>query len=102
MALREIVTAIKASPIWKQGRNAIVTVWDENDYSIAPNVNHVLAIVDTNYGSHGMQSAVPYNHFSLLKSIEGGLGLPCLNHACDSSVNVMTDLFRSEEHTSEL
>jgi phosphatidylinositol-3-phosphatase len=95
MALMEIVTAIKASPIWKQGRNAIVTVWDENDYSIAPNVNHVLVIVDTNYGSHGVQSAVPYNHFSLLKSIEGGLGLPCLNHACDSSVNVMTDLFGS-------
>ena len=95
IALREIVTAIKASPAWKQGRNAIVTVWDENDYSIAPNVNRVLAIVDTNYGSHGVQSAAAYNHFSLLKSIEGGLGLPCLTHACDSSVNVMTDLFGS-------
>ena len=95
IALREIVTAIKASPVWKQGRNAIVTVWDENDYSVAPNVNRVLVIVDTNYGSHGVQSAVAYNHFSLLKSIEGGLGLPCLNHACDSSVNVMTDLFGS-------
>lgn len=34
-----------------------------------------------------------YNHFSLLKSIEGGLGLPCLNHAGDSNVNVMSDLF---------
>ena len=33
-----------------------------------------------------------YNHFSLLKTIEGALGLPCLNHACDSSVNVMFDL----------
>jgi hypothetical protein len=29
----------------------------------------------------------------LLKSIEAGLGLPCLNHACDSDVNVMSDLF---------
>jgi phosphatidylinositol-3-phosphatase len=28
-----------------------------------------------------------------LKSLEGGLGLPCLNHACDSTVNVMADLF---------
>jgi hypothetical protein len=25
--------------------------------------------------------------------IEGGLGLPCLNHACDSTVSVMSDLF---------
>ena len=93
MALKQIVTSIKASPVWKQGRNAIVVVWDENDYSIAPNTNKVLVIVDTNYGSHGVQSTVAYNHFSLLKSIEAGLGLPCLNHACDTNVNVMSDLF---------
>jgi len=38
-------------------------------------------------------SGQPYNHFSLLKSLEAGFGLPCLNHACDSNVNVMTYLF---------
>ncbi len=93
IALKRIVTAIKQSPVWKQGSNAIVVVWDENDYSVAPITNQVLAIVDTSYGSHGVQSATAYNHFSLLKSIEGALGLPCLNHACDSNVNVMADLF---------
>ena len=93
IAVKQIVTAIKESPVWKQGNNAIVIVWDENDYSIAPNTNNVLLIVDTNYGTHGLQSAKPYNHFSLLKSMEGALGLPCLNHACDTSVNVMSDLF---------
>jgi phosphatidylinositol-3-phosphatase len=93
VALKQIVTAIRQSPVWKQGRNAIVILWDENDYAIAPIINKVLVIVDTNYGSHGVQSAVRYNHYSLLKSIEGALGLPCLNHACDSSVNVMSDLF---------
>jgi hypothetical protein len=93
VALKQIVTAIKASPVWKQSRSAIVVVWDEDDYSVSPTTNKVLLIVDTNYGTHGVQSAVPYNHFSLLKSIEGALGLPCLNHACDSSVNVMSDLF---------
>lgn len=36
----------------KKGHNAIVVVWDENDYSVAPVVNKVLAIVDTNYGAH--------------------------------------------------
>jgi len=50
-------------------------------------------IVDTNYGAHGLQSTAAYNHFSVLKSIESGFGLPCLNHACDSNVNLMTDLF---------
>jgi phosphatidylinositol-3-phosphatase len=92
-ALRRLVTAIKASPVWFQSRNAIVILWDENDYSIAPNVNQVLVIVDTSYGVHGIQSSQAYNHFSLLKSMEGALGLPCLNHACDSNVNVMSDLF---------
>ncbi len=52
-----------------------------------------MLIVDTSYGTHGIQSSQPYNHFSLLKSIESGLSLPCLNHACDSTVNVMADLF---------
>ena len=93
VAVRRIVTAIKESPVWKQGQNAIVILWDEDDYSISPTTNTVLLIVDTNYGSHGVHSANFYTHFSLLKSIEGGLGLPCLNHACDTSVKAMEDLF---------
>jgi len=92
-SVRRIVAAIKKSPIWSQGQNAIVILWDEDDYSVSPTVNNVLLIVDTNYGSHGVQSGTFYTHFSLLKSIEGGLGLPCLNHACDSDVSVMSDLF---------
>lgn len=93
VAIRRIVTAIKQSPVWLQGQNAIVILWDEDDYSVAPTTNSVLLIVDTNYGTHGLQSAAFYTHFSLLKSLEAGLGLPCLNHACDSHVNVMSDLF---------
>jgi phosphatidylinositol-3-phosphatase len=93
VAVQRIVEAIWASPAWKAGDNAIVVMWDENDYSIAPNVNKVLVIVYTNYGAHGVQSPVLYNHFSLLKTLEGGFGLPCLNHACDGDVAVMSDLF---------
>jgi len=93
VALKQIVSAIKQSPVWKASKSAIVIVWDEDDYSVSPTVNKVLLIVDTNYGSHGIQSSAPYNHFSLLRSIEGALGLPCLNHACDSSINIMADLF---------
>jgi hypothetical protein len=29
----------------------------------------------------------------LLRSLEAGFGLPCLNHACDDDVKVMRDLF---------
>ena len=93
VTVEKLVTAIHNSPAWREGRNAIVLLWDENDYSLAPNINQVLLTVDTNYGSRGVQSRQFYTHFSLLKSLESGLSLPCLNHACDSSVNVMSDLF---------
>ena len=91
--VEKLITAIKSSSAWKEGKTAIVVLWDENDYSAAPNVNQVVTIVDTNYGHGGKTSGVYYNHFSLLKSIEAGLGLPCLNHACDPTVPVMSDLF---------
>ena len=79
--------------MWNQGQNVIVVIWDENDYSQAPNTNQVAAIVDANFGPHGRKSAKFYTHFSLLRTLEGGFSLPCLNHACDSSTAVMSDLF---------
>jgi hypothetical protein len=79
--------------LWFKGNNVIVVVWDENDYSLAPNANAVVLIVDTNFGPHGIQSAERYTHFSLLKSLESGFGLLCLNHACDADEPVMADLF---------
>jgi hypothetical protein len=93
LALRNLVKAIHNSPAWRDGRNALVVLWDENDYSNAPNLNQVLLIVDTNYGVRGVQSGQRYTHFSLLKSLESGFHLPCLNHACDDGVKVMSDLF---------
>ncbi len=93
VALKKLVASIKQSPTWHVGKNAIVVLWDENDYSTAPNTNQVMLIVDTNYGTGGKRSAVRYNHFSLLKTLEAGFGLPCLNHACDGNVAVMSDLF---------
>jgi hypothetical protein len=95
IAAQRIVSAIHASPVWSQGHNAIVLLWDEDDYSVAPTINKVVFVVDTNYGPHGMQSNRFYTHFSLLKTVEGGFGLPCLNHACDANVDAITDLFGS-------
>ncbi len=96
--VQNIVTAIQDSPAWKQGRNAIVVLWDENDYAYAPETNQVPLIVATNYSKGGVQSGNYYNHFSLLKSIESGLDLPCLNHACDANVSVMSDMFADYDH----
>jgi len=90
-ALHTLIDAIKASNSWKHGHNAIVVVWDENDYGTEP--NQVVTIVDTNYGKKGVTSSVKYNHFSLLKTLESGFGLRHLNHAADDNVAAMTDLF---------
>jgi hypothetical protein len=84
-------------------------VYDENDYSgfanplppktlyPAPNQNLVVLTVETNakYGKHtdGIHSKTFYTSYSLLKSMEAGFRLPCLNHACDKNVSVMSDLF---------
>lgn len=93
VTLQTLVTAIHKSHVWNEGHTALIIVWDENDYSVAPTTNRVLLTVDTNYGAQGVHSRNFYTHFSLLKSIEAGLGLPCLNHACDGGTKIMTDLF---------
>ena len=103
MTLERLVQAIQASPVWHDNRSAIVIVWDENDYSgisttpngLFPpqNQNKVVLTVQTNYSKNGVQSGTYYNSFSLLKSMEAGFKLPCLNHACDANVAVMSDLF---------
>jgi len=96
VTVQQIVSAIKKSPAWRDGKDAIVVMWDENDYTATP--NQVMLIVDKNYGDSGVQSAKFYTHFSLLRTLEGGFGLPCLNHACDQNVSVMSDLFADGDH----
>ena len=104
VTIERLVKSIKASPVWREGRTAIVIVWDENDYSgistpptgLFPpqNQNKVVLTVETNRDSdRGVQSGTYHNSFSLLRSLEAGLGLPCLNHACDPGVSLMSDLF---------
>jgi hypothetical protein len=96
VTVQNLVGAIHASDAWKHGRNAIVVVWDENDYSSLP--NQVVTIVETNYGVSKTTSNVKYNHFSLLKTIEAGFGLSYLNHAADENVPLMSDLFAPVDH----
>jgi hypothetical protein len=103
VTIQKLVETIMSSPVWHEGRAVVVIVWDENDYSgvatapiglfPAQNQNSVVLTVEPNYESAGVQSSTYYNSFSLLRSIEAGFGLPCLNHACDKGVAVMSDLF---------
>lgn len=107
LTIERLVTAIQASPVWHNSRSAIVIVWDENDYSgsttlltgVYPpqNQNRVVLTVQTSYDNRrGIQSQNYYTSYSVLKSLEAAFGLPCLNHACDANVKVMSDLFGGE------
>ncbi len=107
--IERIVEAIHASRVWHEGRNAIVIVWDENDYSGAAtqpsgtfppqNQNQVVLTVETNHDYElGVQSMTYYDSFSLLRSLEAGFRLPCLNHACDAGTQVMSDLFGKDQN----
>jgi phosphatidylinositol-3-phosphatase len=89
--VQKLVEGIKASRAWSRGRNVIILVWDENDYSNA--ANRVVLVVETSYAPNGRTSSRPYDHFSLLRTLEAGFGLNCLNHACDKTSHVMQELF---------
>ena len=90
--VQALVGAITGSAMWKSGRNAVIVMWDENDFSNTGN-NRVPLIVETNYQSKGMHFSRACNHFSLLKTLEKGFGLHYLNHAKDPQIHAMSDLF---------
>ncbi len=76
------VSAIRQSPAWASGNNAIVVVWDEgvstqgccdaNDGG-----GRVPAIVITNHGPRGLSDGTPGNHYSLVTTIQQAFGLGC-------------------------
>jgi hypothetical protein len=50
-------------------------------------------LAETNYAPNGKVINSNYDHYSLLRTIEAGFGLPCLNHACDPTSKIMDDMF---------
>ena len=113
-----LVNGITGSSVWKEGHNAIFVVFDEGNGPLtcaynpdagvdvvpgtllpgadcyAPsNFNDKLVmIVITNYGVRGRVDNRFYNHYSLLKTIEAGFGLPYLGHAADPSTHTLAPL----------
>jgi hypothetical protein len=107
--LQQLVTTIMTSKAWTAD-SAIVVTWDESESSgqTTPNRGYadaagccasppgdgggrVPTIVITNTPTHSV-SLKPYNHYSLLRTIEDNFGLSCLANACNPAVQAMTDL----------
>jgi hypothetical protein len=94
----QIVREITSGPQWKHGNNAIVVTFTEGDTSqgccdVKAGTGHVITIVITSHGPRHLTDPVPFNHYSLLRTIEDAFGLPCLRHACDKVLVPMAKLF---------
>jgi len=109
-AVERIVAKIMATPTWRgAGNAAIVITFDEGGST--NRTNHaegccgaapddptnfgggwIATVVITNHGPRGVKDATPYNHYSLLRSVEQAFGIPnYAGHAAEASA--MTPLF---------
>ncbi|HZT09214.1 MAG TPA: alkaline phosphatase family protein [Chloroflexota bacterium] len=97
--LKTIVEAITGSQAWATGRNAIAITFDEGDSNLGccdavPGGGQILTIVITNRQTAPIQDPTPYNHYSLVATIEKAFGVPCTQFACDTAnVPTMDTLF---------
>ena len=108
--VRDLIGLIQGSPIWANGNTAIVLTWDEDGKldripgsvqsccvpidAHNPGGGRIPTIVITNHGPRGVVDDTPYDHYSLLRTIEDALGLDGhLRHAGDATVLPMTPLF---------
>lgn len=76
--LSTLVPFILNGPDYQAGHLAVVIVFDENGGAAG---NQVYCAVISPYTAPGTQSAVNFNHYSLLRTAEEILGLPLLGNA---------------------
>ncbi len=110
-----LVDEIERSPVWSEpGNTAIVITFDEASHRVQPGDplgccgyepgnpsnaggGRIPTIVIANHGPRGIEDATPYNHYSLLRTIEDAFGIEThLRHAADTGKGVvsMEPLFR--------
>ena len=83
------VPALLSSDAFTQRRSLLFVTWDENDDSPG---NEVATLVIARDVPAGFTSQVPYNHYSLLRTIETAWGLAPLT-ANDAAATAMSDFF---------
>jgi hypothetical protein len=107
--LSSTVSAIMSSPAWT-GNSTIFIAWDESDFTgsgfqgfgddsgccdaiSGKGGGRVVTLVISHSNHAAKTSAVAYNHYSLLRTIQDGWKLGCLGFTCDTAnVPAMSDL----------
>jgi hypothetical protein len=97
--LKSTVSEIMGSKAWTE-KSAIVIAWDEDDYTghagcchsptgvggaVLGGSNAPLLVITSKHPQHFDYSTNPYNHYSLLATIQGLWGLGCLENSCNFS-----------------
>lgn len=106
--LKTTVSEIMTSRAWHE-KSAIVIVWDENDYTsfagcchsprgvngvILGGSNAPFMVITSKDKDHYVNSTTPYNHYTLLATIQQLWGLGCLERSCGfSNSELMTRFF---------
>jgi hypothetical protein len=110
--------SITSSPVWQQGRNALIITFDEGngpttcnyDSTVTPTLppaecyaqknfnDPVLTIVATNYGVRGVRDNTFYTHYSLLRTVEAAFGLPYLRHAADATTKTLAPMLAPRDN----
>ena len=88
--LRTFVPRILDSPAWRDDGVLFIT-FDEADGAERA-ANRVATIVIAPAVPAGTRSSVPHTHYSLLRTIQTGLGLDCLAASCQA--NTLGEFFR--------
>ena len=99
----KLVERLQATRAWRSRRNmAIVITFDEGSggdragcCAVTPTARsnygggHIPTIVITNHGPHGLVDDTPYNHYSLLRTVEDAFGISeHLGHAAETEKGV--------------
>jgi hypothetical protein len=87
--LAQRVPQILTSPAFATQHSVLALVWDEDDSSGS---NQVPLILLGNGIGANLRSSTGYNHYSALRTVESGLGLPTLT-SNDAAVSPMNDFF---------
>ena len=97
--IRQVTQEIMSGPQWRHGNNAIVISFTEGNSSAGccdakPGTGQVVTVVVTSHGPRHLTDPTPFNHYSLLSTIQRAFGLGCLNFTCDTThVVPMSKLF---------
>jgi hypothetical protein len=87
--LGQQVPKILTSPAFTTQHSLLALTWDEDDFT---GTNHVVTILQGYGVTPRSQSSVTYDHYSLLRTIEAGLGLSTLT-VNDAAASPISDLF---------